>query len=818
MITLRQVAAALVLASVCSTPQASELDVLKDQLSKSNLEAHVRELATRPPTTPGGARRPRIRNTDAERAVARTYLENQLTSYGYDVHQEAVTRGNGSVYGQNIVARRVGAVSDMVFVLGAHYDTVPTSPGADDNASGVAALLEIARVFSAYQFDVTVEFVLFDKEESGLVGSRQYVAKSIADGKHIMGAIIFDMIAYTRPTQYFTIPTSLPDRQVTPAPNVDVSKGTFIAVIANSADQPVDAAVSPWQWQSADAGPIRSTELAASFIAATRQLGTAAGGEPSLPSGTLVVKDKGADTRDARRSDHVPFWDQGIAAVHVSDTGEFRDNGAVYHQMGDDYDSIDFDFLTKVTQATLLTMLDFVELVEYSISDSVPLLDAAYYARGTANEIAVTSGIPNEEGAGTAYWATKRSSGDRAIFYVDAYYPNSYYRVTPFEAAPTGPALPLAWSPDSGSLVTGDRIVGIYDQVKTLVPYRPHRKTIAGKGSFTRLDSQNWYVDVVAGNIWALPVLPGADDDASRAPVAVTNFPSTVAGTIGWIYVSPDGKRLAFSHQKTDGTKAVYCVPDFTAIVQAPPNPSTQISSKAPTSFADPAIETLRESRQLTDWPFFLWYGSHVSYVESNATTGRDVMISDVDGRRPPHRIALPGDQGPAIPFHGGSRVLCAGTSSTAPGMAIATIRVSVPASGSDAIKINDGNGSSLQIDNGTSITYPPGAKQHVFLESSIQQVDLGRFPANVRATDAARTIGPYGTTFSQPVTITMRYTDSELLKASDSAPMIFGYVKDTNLYSRQVPVISHDPATNTVVFKVSYASRFVLGVPRSTD
>lgn len=811
---LPRIAAVLLLAAACSTAYASELDGLKDQVSQAKLQEYVLELSTRPPTTPGGSRQPRLRYSDAERAEARAYLVGLLTSYGYDVHLEAVTSSrDGSVIGQNIVASRRGAVSDAVFVVGAHYDTVQTSPGADDNASGVAGVLEIARVLSGHQLDATLEFVLFDLEERGLTGSRAYVAKSVADGKQIIGVMNFDMIGFTHAVQQHTIPTSLPDRIVTAAPNVDISKGTFVAVIANSGDQPVDANVSAWQWRSAGAPGVRSTDLAASFVAAAQQLGTA-GPQPSLPAGTLTVKDNGSATPDSRRSDHASFWVQGIPAVQVTDTSEFRDGRERYHTMNDTHDKLDFDFMTKVVQATLLATLDFVGLAEYSVSDSVPLLEAPFYRRGTADELEVTSAFPNRQGAGTAYWATKKATGERAIFRMDAYYPSSYHQITDFAPQSPGPALPLTWCPDDRAIVTGDRIVRIYEDVKRLVPYRPHTKAIAGKGSFTRLGAQNWYVDVVAGNIWAMPVQPGARDDTSRNPVAVTNFPSHLVNDFGWVHVSPDGKRLAFSHQKSDGTQAIYCIPDLTAILQAPASASTQISSKALTSFTDPAVTTLRESRQLADWPYFLWYESHVSYVESHPTTGADVVISDVPGRLIPRRIAQPRNQGTAIPFLGGSRVLCSNVSETEPGVSIATIRVSAPTIASTAIKLDDGNGSSLQIDNGTTINFPPGEKKEVFLETSIRQIDLGRFPDNVQATDAGRTIGPYGATFSQPVTVTIQYTDPELLGHSDAAPQIFGFVKETNLYSRPVPVISHDAATNTVVFKVSYASTFVLAVP----
>ena len=95
----------------------------------------------------------------------------------------------------NVVATKPGTVTpNNIYIVGAHYDSAGT-PGADDNASGVAGVLEAARVLSQYQFQSTLVFVAFDGEETGLNGSKQYASAAKARGDNILGMLDLDMIA-----------------------------------------------------------------------------------------------------------------------------------------------------------------------------------------------------------------------------------------------------------------------------------------------------------------------------------------------------------------------------------------------------------------------------------------------------------------------------------------------------------------------------------------------------------------------------------------------------------------------------------------------
>jgi Zn-dependent M28 family amino/carboxypeptidase len=127
-----------------------------------------------------------------EHDLARTNIYNAFSGFGLTTSLDPFTYG-GNTY-SNVVGVHEGSVySDQIYIVGAHYDSV-SNPGADDNASGVAGVLEAARVLSQYSFEATLVFMAFDREEQGLVGSRAYAADHSADD--IRGMISLDMIAY----------------------------------------------------------------------------------------------------------------------------------------------------------------------------------------------------------------------------------------------------------------------------------------------------------------------------------------------------------------------------------------------------------------------------------------------------------------------------------------------------------------------------------------------------------------------------------------------------------------------------------------------
>lgn len=127
---------------------------------------------------------------------ATEYLISTLESFGYAPElQWFEARG---VRTANVIARLEGTVDpQVVCVVSSHYDSVRRGPGADDNTSGTAALLETARVLRDRGMPITIEFAFFTGEEAGLLGSREYVRRAQDGGKEIVCALNNDMIGWS---------------------------------------------------------------------------------------------------------------------------------------------------------------------------------------------------------------------------------------------------------------------------------------------------------------------------------------------------------------------------------------------------------------------------------------------------------------------------------------------------------------------------------------------------------------------------------------------------------------------------------------------
>lgn len=127
--------------------------------------------------------------------LACQYLAARLSAYGLDTHIQTYSDS-----GKNVYALQPGnSGSEDRILIGAHYDSWPpgdNAPGADDNASGCAAVLEAARILSQYDFPGTIMYALFDEEEPGAFGSTAMATGFVNDGTPIIGLINLDMIAF----------------------------------------------------------------------------------------------------------------------------------------------------------------------------------------------------------------------------------------------------------------------------------------------------------------------------------------------------------------------------------------------------------------------------------------------------------------------------------------------------------------------------------------------------------------------------------------------------------------------------------------------
>lgn len=237
---------------------------------------------------------------------ARDLLLRLLRSFGYTPHLQ------GSY--DNIVATSGDLQEGPFLLLGAHYDSVPGCPGADDNASAVAVCLECARLLKANDVGSTM-IVLFNREEDGLLGSREFVAQSAGT---VEEAHIFEMVGFcNRAPGSQKMPPGLPG---VAAPDV----GDFLGLLANRYSNAVAESLLTLTATYVPSFPVLALKI---YLRIERYFG------------------------DLLRSDHTPFWEAGIASLMWTDTSEFRNPN--YHRASDTPDTLDYEFLSKVTQLAL---------------------------------------------------------------------------------------------------------------------------------------------------------------------------------------------------------------------------------------------------------------------------------------------------------------------------------------------------------------------------------------------------------------------------------------------------------------------------------
>jgi hypothetical protein len=279
------------------SPEA-ERATTPSHLDEHRLRAWVEKLA-------------RPRHFWAEASVNRAVgdeIAAALASFGWDVALQGPYR--------NVVALPKRRGAGPLTLLGAHYDSVPSCPGADDNASGVAILLECARALGTMRPAPNVGFVAFNAEEDGLLGSRNLVDVGLAALRVEVATMhVLEMCGFRargEATQRSPLPFALPG----------MSRGTFIAVVGQGASNAVAKAAALAQH------PASPHRVAVS---------TWPGLHRALP--------------DLARSDHAPFWDTAVPAVLWTDTGNFRNPH--YHRASDTPATLDYGFMNGVRELVL---------------------------------------------------------------------------------------------------------------------------------------------------------------------------------------------------------------------------------------------------------------------------------------------------------------------------------------------------------------------------------------------------------------------------------------------------------------------------------
>ena len=240
------------------------------------------------------------------------YIEDQFISLGLRIEKEDVPYRN--ISSQNILGYKDGSDgSDEYFIIAAHYDSVEGTPGADDNASAVAALLEVARMLEPIPLKTTLLYAGFTLEECGFIGSTQFAQRARQAGDRIEGMIALEMLGYR---------TSAPGSQTYPSyvdPARFPDKGDFIAVVGNEPSMNLTTAM---------AESIRQTV-------------------PQLPVEHLILPGRGDQFEEIRLSDHSPFWENGFRAVMITDTAFFRNPN--YHQSTDTLETLDIEFIRDIS-------------------------------------------------------------------------------------------------------------------------------------------------------------------------------------------------------------------------------------------------------------------------------------------------------------------------------------------------------------------------------------------------------------------------------------------------------------------------------------
>lgn len=246
----------------------------------------------------------------------------RLESLGYTVQKQDYGSGTnvvGVLAGKSLPSEKV--------LVSAHYDHIKDCPGADDNGSGVAGVLEVARVLAPHGWNRSLVVACWDEEESGLIGAEAFAQAAKAASEAIKIAIVFEMIGFRSSVPGSQqLPNGLDTLFPAQAQQIQANqyRGDFVAVIHDAASSATASALTTRAQQ---------VGLSAIFLPVPE----------SLKKSNVIS--------DLRRSDHAPFWDVDYPAINLGDTAEFRNSH--YHCKGGDdvVGDLDHDFTTMIIRS-----------------------------------------------------------------------------------------------------------------------------------------------------------------------------------------------------------------------------------------------------------------------------------------------------------------------------------------------------------------------------------------------------------------------------------------------------------------------------------
>jgi Zn-dependent M28 family amino/carboxypeptidase len=292
------------------------MNEILSQVSTDRLEGLVRKIA--------GLRHGWENYDELEQRAS--FIEKTLRSFNLSVETQKVPF-HGKTY-RNLIANLEGADPEKKWLLiGAHYDSAIGSPGADDNASGTAVLLEAAGILARRKLGMTIQFAAFTLEEPQphtvhfLIGSNHFAAGAKRSKIKYKAVFILESVGYTDSAEGSQI---IPFLVGIPVPKI----GNFLGVVSNS----------------------RSKHLMQVFHAASNKYVS------ELPVVPYKVPLSGRIIPATRFSDHTSFWNHGYPALMLTDTAMFRNPH--YHTYHDSPETLDFAFMSNVAKALISAVLE----------------------------------------------------------------------------------------------------------------------------------------------------------------------------------------------------------------------------------------------------------------------------------------------------------------------------------------------------------------------------------------------------------------------------------------------------------------------------
>ena len=287
--------------------EVADVAALTALVDRERLEADVRSLCE--------SSRHVQDDTEQARAAAR-WVASQFETAGL-VPREIEEQARG-VSLPVVLTEIAGARQDLAFVISAHYDTVRGTPGADDNASGVAGVLEIARVLAGVALPVSLVLaaVPFEEGDSMQPGDPFFdgataLARDVCSRSTVVGMLSLEMIGFTS----------------SEADALAEGKSDYLAIVGN----------------------LDVEAMANAIVEAATQVP----GLPRVVPGAMDVE----VMPDVARSDHAAFWAFGVPAAMATDTANFRNSN--YHKPTDTPDTLDYAFMAGAVRAVIAGALAF---------------------------------------------------------------------------------------------------------------------------------------------------------------------------------------------------------------------------------------------------------------------------------------------------------------------------------------------------------------------------------------------------------------------------------------------------------------------------